>query len=178
MGRGFSLGAVVTGLFVAIGAMMVATLTGSLIFSVLDIDGARLLRGQDVKAALAWAAAIVASQFFPFLWGGYAAGRMAGTKGLLHGLLVPIFAIAAAAGVIAAYSALQDRIQPIAQVRAVFEGRDFSATPFNVAVGGGLLVVVILAGMFGGVMGGRWLEREEGYYAESPREFWQPPDEA
>jgi hypothetical protein len=108
--------------------------------------------------------ALVAAQFLSYLWGGYAAGRMARGAGVANGVLVPIVALAlaaAVAGIVAALGADARLNLPFSDGRLPVE--DANVVNWGIGIGVAALVAMLAGGMAGGAAGARWhtkLERD------------------
>jgi hypothetical protein len=87
-----SIASSVTGAVVAGGATVAFSLIAKAIASYAGYRPAVLALGGTGGRGLVAAAAIGAGLFLAFLWGGYAAGRMARGRGLLHGFLAAVAA--------------------------------------------------------------------------------------
>jgi hypothetical protein len=87
-----SIASSVTGAVVAGGATLAFSLIAKAIAGYVGYRPAVLALGGTRGRGLVAAAAIGAGIFLAFLWGGYAAGRMARGRGLLHGFLAAVAA--------------------------------------------------------------------------------------
>ena len=161
---GFSLGSILTGMAVALGAMLLlAALIGGIVVATGLMDGGATA---DQVTQLGWGAAIglIVAQFLAYVWGGYTAGRMARGAGWLNGLLVPIAAIlfvvligaivramGADTGVVVAYG---DRAFPLG-----VDADEFAQ--IGAVAGIGSLVAMFIGGLLGGVLGARWHDKLE-----------------
>lgn len=159
---GLSLLSVLTGLAVAAGAMVVMAIGLGAGFYLLDRTDLLEVPTDTTQLAVGGVALVIAVQFISYLWGGYTAGRMARSSGLLHGLLVPMVALL---GVVAVF-AIGDARGTGAQVSfGSFDGR----IPFDrdvvvnagMALGIGSLAAMLVGGLLGGLTGGRWHRRLE-----------------
>jgi hypothetical protein len=161
---GVSLGGILTGVVVAIGAIFLlsALIGGVLAATVTGFD--EVSGGEIVDASVAGGIAFVVAQFLAYLWGGYTAGRMARGAGLLNGLLVPIVAILIAllVGAIAAgLGASAELNLPFRNARLPLQ--DDYRVEWGVGFGIAALVAMFLGGALGGLLGARWhtkLERK------------------
>lgn len=159
---GFSFGSILTGVAVALGAMLLfAAVIGGIVAGV-GLDEATA--GEVTQ--LGWGAAIglIVAQLLAYLWGGYTAGRMARGLGWLNGVMVPIVAILLAlliglliqamgadAGVNVPYGA--------AQVPVGFDLDELRN--IGLVAGIGSLVAMFVGGIFGGMLGARWHDKLE-----------------
>ncbi|MDQ4057953.1 MAG: hypothetical protein M3124_02390 [Actinomycetota bacterium] len=162
---GVSLGAILTGVVVAVGAMF---LLSALVGGVLVATGTSLeevATTEAVNAGIATGIALVVAQFLAYLWGGYTAGRMGRGAGFANGLLVPLLALLIALAVGAIASALGATAQlnvPWDTTRLPVE--ENSIVDFGPGIGIAGLVAMFVGGIVGGMLGSRWhtkLERRE-----------------
>ncbi|HVL89716.1 MAG TPA: YrzE family protein [Actinomycetota bacterium] len=174
---GFSPGAVLTGMLTAFGVMLVLSAIVGAIAANSSLDAAGLDRGEAIGLGIGAAAAFVLAQFLAYFWGGYTAGRMARGKGVLHGLLVPVFAAVVAgitALIVAALGSSMRIVMPFGDGRFSIDAD--TVYTFGAAVGIAALAAMVLGGMAGGMAGTRWhtkLERKaarERYYDEASDE--------
>jgi hypothetical protein len=170
---GVSLGAILTGVVVAIGAVF---LLSALIGGVLAATGVvseDITRNDVVEAGIGAGIAFAVAQFLAYLWGGYTAGRMARGAGVVNGLLVPIVAILLAlivGAVAAGLGATAELNIPFNNARLPLEEN------YEIQWGVGLsivaLVAMLLGGILGGLLGARWhtkLERRTAQESASAR---------
>jgi hypothetical protein len=154
---GVSLGAILTGVVVALGAMF---LLSALVGGVLAATGTSLdevTTTDAVNAGMATGIALVVAQFLAYLWGGYTAGRMGRGAGFANGLLVPLLAVLIALAVGAIASALGATAQlnvPLDTARLPVE--ENSIVDFGVGIGIAALVAMFIGGIIGGMLGSRW----------------------
>jgi hypothetical protein len=159
---GVSVGAILTGVLVAFGALLLlsALIAGGLI--AWEIDADELVADAGLEVGLGIAAVMVAAQFLSYLWGGYAAGRMARGSGAANGLLVPFVALILAALVGAIVAALGTDVQfgpPFTETRLPVS--DDLIVDWGLGVGIASLVAMLLGGVIGGIAGARWHRRLE-----------------
>jgi hypothetical protein len=156
---GVSLPAILTGAFVAMGAMvLVMAITAGLLAAtgVISSDGT-VQNGSFVRATVLTGVGLVVAQFLAYLWGGYTAGRMARGAGALNGLLVPIVAIIVAAGIgaLVGYLGTSVHLNYSFQTTRLPIDRDL-----KIHLGMGIAAVGLFAmfvgGIVGGVRGARW----------------------
>lgn len=157
-----SLGSVVTGMLVAVGAFVIfSAVAGALIVDMTTAGGVDTI---DTPTSFGLAAGIgfVVAQLLAYMWGGYAAGRMARTHGTMHGLLVPVAWLligGITAAVVAAMGYRADLNMPFGDAR-------FAVDPElrgEVAIGLGVVTILamLIGGMLGGMLGERWHRRAE-----------------
>lgn len=156
---GLSLGGILTGAVVSLGAMV---LLDALIAGIAAETGAHLLAGGKVTGSqldtsVAAGIAAVIAALLAYLWGGYAAGRMARGLGAVNGILVPIVAtlLLFIAGVVAA---------GMGAGSAIPTGRlSISGALVHVGfiTGIAIAVAMLLGGLIGGMRGSRWHTRLE-----------------
>jgi hypothetical protein len=159
---GVSFGAILTGVLVAFGALLFlsALIAGGLI--AWEIEADELVADAGLEVGLGIAAVMVIAQFLSYLWGGYAAGRMARGAGAANGILVPFFALIVAALVGAIVAALGTDVQfgpPFTETRLPVE--DDLIVDWGLGVGIASLVAMFLGGLIGGITGARWHRRLE-----------------
>lgn len=160
---GISGGAVVTGVVVAFGAMF---LMSALVGGVLAATGTAPEDIADstgtIEAGLGAGIVLIVAQFLAYLWGGYAAGRMARGAGAVNGLLVPLFAIViaiAVGAVVASLGATANLNLPYSTARLPIEENYLVDWGLPVALGA--LVAMFVGGALGGGLGAAWHTRLE-----------------
>ena len=159
---GVALGGILTGVAVALGAMMVLTAIVGAITAGLDLIEQAAESATTVEVGIGIGVALVVIQFLAYLWGGYTAGRMARGAGALNGVLVPVVALVVAAivaGVVAVVGANAELIVPYGETR--LPAVDDTLIDLGIGVGVGSLIAMLLGGLFGGMMGSRWHDRLE-----------------
>ena len=154
---GVSFGAILTGVLVAFGALLLlsALIAGGLIAWEIETD--ELVADAGLEVGLGIAAVMVAAQFISYLWGGYAAGRMARGAGAANGILVPFLALILAALVGAVVAALGTDVQfgpPFTETRLPVS--DDLIVDWGLGVGIASLIAMFLGGVIGGIAGARW----------------------
>jgi hypothetical protein len=159
---GVALGGILTGVAVALGAMMVLTAIVGAIAAGLDLIEQAAESATTVEVGIGIGVALVVIQFLAYLWGGYTAGRMARGAGALNGVLVPVVALVVAAivaGVVAVVGANAELIVPYGETR--LPAVDDTLIDLGIGVGVGSLIAMLLGGLLGGMMGSRWHDRLE-----------------
>lgn len=159
---GVALGGILTGVAVALGAMMVLTAIVGAIATGLDLIEQAAESATTVEVGIGIGVALVVIQFLAYLWGGYTAGRMARGAGALNGVLVPVVALVVAAivaGVVAVVGANAELIVPYGETR--LPAVDDTLIDLGIGVGVGSLIAMLLGGLLGGIMGSRWHDRLE-----------------
>jgi hypothetical protein len=159
---GVALGGILTGVAVALGAMMVLTAIVGAIAAWLDLIEQAAESATTVEVGIGIGVALVVIQFLAYLWGGYTAGRMARGAGALNGVLVPVVALVVAAivaGVVAVVGANAELIVPYGETR--LPAVDDTLIDLGIGVGVGSLIAMLLGGLLGGMMGSRWHDRLE-----------------
>jgi hypothetical protein len=153
---GVSIGAILTGVVVAVGSFfLLSALVGGILVA-LDVN-LNPTAGNTVKLGIGAVIALLIAQFLSYLWGGYTAGRMGRGAGFLNGLLVPIFAIVIAiiVGALVAWLGASANVNlPFRPVQLPV--RNAQLVDWGTALGIGLLVVMLLGGILGGALGARW----------------------
>ncbi|MDQ3955376.1 MAG: YrzE family protein [Actinomycetota bacterium] len=170
---GVSLGTILTGALVAIGAFfLLSTIVGA-VLSQTGVSAEELARGDAVDAGVAGGVALLVAWFLSFTWGGYTAGRMGRGSGFLNGLLVPIGVIllAALVGAIAwALGSSEGWSLPSPTQQLQIDG-EYTSVDYGIGLILVTLGVMLLGSIFGGIAGARWhtkLERRvEGERHES-----------
>jgi hypothetical protein len=160
---GFAPGAILTGVAVAVGTILLfAALIGGIVAAAGSEDG---VTSEEVTR-LGWGAAIglVIAQFLAYMWGGYTSGRMARGLGWLNGLMVPIVAVLLAVliGVLIRAMGAETGVNVPYGGREVPVGVDierFRAIGLVAAIGS--LVAMFLGGIVGGMLGARWHDKLE-----------------
>lgn len=166
---GVSLGAILTGVLVSFGALLiVSALVGGVLVAT-GLDPEDVAAGEQVEVGVGIGIGVLVGQFLAYLWGGYTAGRMARGAGAANGVLVPIVAlivVVIVAGIAAALGATAELGTPFGETRLPIEG-DY-VVEWSVGVGAGILLAMLLGGLLGGLAGARWHTRleEEAMVAE------------
>ncbi|MGH2748080.1 MAG: TIGR04086 family membrane protein [Actinomycetota bacterium] len=159
---GVSLGAILTGVLVSYGALLIlSALVGGVLVAT-GLDPEDVAAGEQVEVGVGIGIGVLVGQFLAYLWGGYTAGRMARGAGAANGVLVPIVAVIVVvivAGAAAALGATAELGTPFGATRLPIEG-DY-VVEWSVAVGAGILLVMLLGGLLGGLAGARWHTRLE-----------------
>jgi hypothetical protein len=162
---GLSLGSILTGMAVALGAMFLLTaLVGGIAVAVGLADGV-----QPTPMQVGWGLgiALVISQFLAYLWGGYSAGRMARGAGLLNGLMVPVVAlllVGLVGAIVAAFGVEVRFVAPFTALQIPVE-QEFVVT-FGIGLGIATLVAMFVGAVLGGAMGSRWHDKLEAAVVE------------
>jgi hypothetical protein len=168
---GIGAGPILTGVVVAFGSMfLLSALVGGVI-AALGFADANVTEGEAIDAGIGAGIALVAAQFLAYLWGGYAAGRMARGSGLANGLLVPLLALVVGVLVAAVASALGATANlnlPFTTNQLPVE--EGNLVDWGVGVGIASVVAMFLGGALGGGMGVRWHSKLERSVAEEQTE--------
>jgi hypothetical protein len=165
---GVSPGAILTGVVVAFGATFILS---AIVGGVLVALGISNAPSSVVTVGVGAGIALVIAMFLAYLWGGYAAGRMARGAGLANGVLVPLAAIVVAlivGGIVTALGATANlnlpslsHFNPGLPIRSnQLNGRVLDTTLWMTL---GALIAMFLGGIIGGLLGARWhtkLERQ------------------
>ena len=155
---GVSLGAIVTGALVAIGAFFLLSSIVGAILSASGVTPEELANGDAVDVGVAGGIALLAAWFLSFTWGGYTAGRMGRGSGFLNGLMVPIgvLVLAAVVGAIAwALGASEGWTLPSPTRQIQVEGQ-FTSVDYEVGLIAITVGVMFLGSIVGGLFGARW----------------------
>src|SRR5919106_133267 len=168
---GVSIGAILTGVVVAFGALtLLLALAGGILAATDTIDDATNVSGEDAVAVTAGAVAggvLVIPWLFAYMWGGYTAGRMGRGAGLLNGLLVPVVAVVLLLAVGAIASALGAEAEfnnPLGTVRLPVE--ESNLVDIGTGIGIAVLVAMFFGAIVGGMLGARWHTKLERRAAE------------
>jgi hypothetical protein len=165
---GVSPGAILTGVVVAFGATFILS---AIVGGVLVALGISNTPSSVVTVGVGAGIALVVAMFLAYLWGGYAAGRMARGAGFANGVLVPVAAIAVAlivGGIVTALGATANlnlpslsHFNPGLPISSnQLKGRVLDTTLWMTL---GALIAMFLGGIIGGLLGARWhtkLERQ------------------
>jgi hypothetical protein len=156
---GVSLPAILTGAFVAMGAMvLVMAITAGLLAAtgVISSNGT-VQNGSFVRATVLTGVGLVVAQFLAYLWGGYTAGRMARGAGAINGLLVPIAAIIVAGGIgaVVGYLGTSVHLNYSFQTTRLPIDRDLRIH-LSMAIAGAGVFAMFVGGIVGGVRGALW----------------------
>jgi hypothetical protein len=176
---GVSIGAILTGVVVALGALFVisAIIGGVLVGADIQADDL----GEGVEIGVSVGVVMIGAQFLAYMWGGYTAGRMARGAGAANGILVPVLALILlllVGAVATALGATAELGPPFTATRLPVE--DDLVLDWGVGIAIGSLLAMLLGGLAGGLTGVRWHsrlertvleERAERRPAASPREI-------
>ena len=155
---GVSLGTIITGALVAIGAFFLLSSIVGAVLTATGVTPEELSSGEAVDAGIGGGIALLLAWFIAFTWGGYTAGRMGRGSGFLNGLLVPIGVIllAAAVGAIAwALGASEGWTLPSPTRQIQIEGQ-FAEVDYEIGLIAITLGVMFLGSIVGGILGARW----------------------
>jgi hypothetical protein len=169
---GVSLVGILTGVAVALGAMMVLSAIAGAIAVGTDQIQEAAADATPVEVGVGIGIALVVIQFIAYLWGGYTAGRMARGAGALNGVLVPVAALiiaAIVAAIVAAVGADAELIVPYGETR--LPAVDNTLIDLGLWVGIGTLIAMLLGGLVGGMMGSRWHDRLEDRVQDRERDI-------
>jgi hypothetical protein len=148
---GLSFGAVLTGVVVSFGALFLLSALVGGIMAATGVDAEEAATEATREAGIGAGVAFVAAVSLSYLWGGYAAGRMARGAGFGNGLLVPIGALIIGAIVIAIVNAMG----AVATLNLPFNESQLPIQDDNLVDFGQWVTIASLIAMFvGGVMGG------------------------
>ncbi|MFN2589129.1 MAG: hypothetical protein ABR613_13570 [Actinomycetota bacterium] len=152
---GVSIGAILTGVVVAFGAMFVLTALISGILVALGLSE-NLTPGEQAEVGIATGIGLVAAQFLSYMWGGYAAGRMSRGAGAANGALVALLALVVGVAV----GAIAAGIGATEDVRTPFNSSllpaDGEVLRWGAGLAVGALAAMFLGAIVGGSMGSRW----------------------
>jgi hypothetical protein len=154
---GVSGGAILTGVVVAFGAMLILTALIGAVLTALGVSETAISRGEAIDAGIGAGMALVLAQFLSYLWGGYTAGRMGRGAGIGNGLLVPVVAILVAVlvgAVASAVGATANLNLPFTTNRLPLEN-DYLVN-WGIGIGIASIVAMFLGGILGGALGARW----------------------
>jgi hypothetical protein len=160
-----SIGAILTGVVVAFGAMFLLSAIIGGILAALGVAEDNVSRSEAIDAGIGGGIAFAVAMFLAYMWGGYTAGRMARGSGLLNGILVPLAAIVIAfiVGAIATSLGAEANLNlPFSTARLPVEGSN--VVDWGVGLGIAALVLMFVGGALGGMLGARWhtkLEKRE-----------------
>jgi hypothetical protein len=168
---GVSPGAILTGVLVAFGATFIlSAIVGGVLVALGISDTPSTVVTLGVGAGIA----LIIAMFLAYLWGGYAAGRMARGAGLANGLLVPLAAIVVAlivGGIVTALGATANLNLPslshfnpgLPVTSSELKGKALDASLW---MGLGALIAMFLGGAIGGLLGARWHTKLERHTLE------------
>jgi hypothetical protein len=162
---GVSLPAILTGAFVAMGAMVLfmAITAGVLAATGVISSNGTVQNGSFARATVLTGVGLVVAQFLAHLWGGYTAGRMARGAGAINGLLVPIAAIIVAGGIgaLVGYLGTSVHLNYSFQTTRLPIDRDLRIH-LSWAIAGAGVFAMFVGGIVGGIRGTRWHRSLEG----------------
>jgi hypothetical protein len=154
---GISGGAILTGVVVAFGAMLILTALIGAVLTALGVSETAITEGEAIDAGIGAGMALVVAQFFSYLWGGYTAGRMGRGAGIGNGLLVPVVAILVAVlvgAVASAVGATANLNLPFTTNSLPLENEYL--VDWGIGIGIASIVAMFLGGILGGALGARW----------------------
>jgi hypothetical protein len=146
-----SIGAVLTGVLVALGALLIFTAIGAAIAAAFNIGTASAGAPHLTAGWICVAIAVVLAQYFAYLWGGYTAGRMARGAGPMNGFCVPLVTLLIGFGAGAIARGVGFHIPRFTIASGLRFGLD---RPVTTALGFGVLAASLLAMFVGGTAGG------------------------
>ena len=155
---GVSIGTIITGGLVAIGAFFLLSSIVGAIMSNTGVTAEELADGQAVDAGIAGGIALLVAWFLSFLWGGYTAGRMGRGSGFLNGLLVPVgvFILAAIVGAITWALGASDTFSLPNPTEQLQVDGDYTSVEYGLGLAAITLGVMFLGSILGGLFGARW----------------------
>jgi hypothetical protein len=165
---GLSVGSILTGMAVALGAMFLLTaLIGGIAFAMELAD----VQVNATVEQIGWGVgiALLLAMFLAYLWGGYSAGRMARGAGLLNGVLVPVAALlltGLVALIVWAVGAEVRIAAPFTPVQIPVD-QDLAVT-FGTVLGIASLVAMFGGAALGGWLGSRWHDKLEATVVDEP----------
>jgi hypothetical protein len=155
---GVSLGTILTGALVAIGAFfLLSTIVGA-VLSASGVSAEEVANGEAVDAGIGGGIALLVAWFLSFTWGGYTAGRMGRGSGFLNGLLVPIGVIllAAIVGAVAwVLGSSENWSLPSPTQQLQIDGQ-YTSVEYGIGLIAVTLGVMLLGSIIGGIFGARW----------------------
>lgn len=154
---GLSFGAVLTGVVVSFGSLFLLSALVGGIMAATGVDAEESATEATRRAGIGAGVAFVAAVFLSYIWGGYAAGRMARGAGAGNGLLVPVGALIIGLIVIAIVNAMG----AVATLNLPFNEsqlpiQDESLVDFGRWVTIASLIAMFVGGVMGGVLGQAW----------------------
>ena len=165
---GISGGAILTGVLVAFGAMsLLSALVAGIVIAIGLPDTP--FPGSEVEGTVVGGVVVMVAQFFAYLWGGYAAGRMARGAGVANGLLVPLVGlllVAVIAAILAALGTSSDMDIPFQNYRLTVDNG--AVVQWGAGLEIAILLTMFLGGGLGGALGTRWHTRLEREAAPGP----------
>jgi hypothetical protein len=150
-----------TGVVVAFGATFILS---AIVGGVLVALGISDTPSAVINAGVGAGIALIVAEFLSYLWGGYAAGRMARGAGLANGLLVPLAAILVAVAVGAIVTALGAtanlNLPSISNFnpRLPISSKELNGRVLDTSLwmALGALIAMFVGGAIGGLLGARW----------------------
>lgn len=155
---GVSVGTVLTGALVAVGAFFLLSSIVGAVLSNTGVTAEELASGEAVDAGIAGGIALLVALFLSFLWGGYTAGRFGRGSGFLNGLLVPIGVIILGAiiGAITWALGASDTFSiPSPTEQLQVEG-EYTSVEYGLGLAAITLAVLFVSSIIGGLLGARW----------------------
>jgi hypothetical protein len=154
---GVSIGAVLTGVVVAFGAMFLLSALVGGVLAATGVDADELAAETTREAGLGATITFLVAMFLAYLWGGYTAGRMGRGAGAVNGLLVPVLALiigAIVAAIVTAMGADANLNLPFNESQLPVEGERL--VDFGTVAGIVALAAMFVGGILGGMLGSRW----------------------
>lgn len=155
---GVSIGTILTGALVAIGAFFLLSSIVGAVLSNTGVTPEEVASGEAVETGVAGGIALLVALFLSFLWGGYTAGRFGRGSGFLNGLLVPVGVIILAAiiGAISWALGASDQFSlPSPTEQLQVEG-EYTSLEYGLGLAAITLGVIFLSSIIGGLLGARW----------------------
>ena len=155
---GVSLGTIITGGLVAIGAFFLLSSIVGAVLSQTGVSAEELTSGEAIDAGIAGGIALLVALFLSFLWGGYTAGRFGRGSGFLNGLLVPIgtIVLAAIVGAISWAFGASDNWQLLSPTQQLQVDGDYTSVEYGIGLAAITIGVIFLSSIIGGLLGARW----------------------
>ena len=161
---GLSLPAIFTGALVSMGAMVIfmAITAGALAAAGIISKNGTPTTPSLVRATVLTGIGLVVAQFLAYLWGGYAAGRMARGAGGVNGFMVPLAAILIAAGIgaLVGWLGTAVHLNYSFQTTRLPVDRDLKIH-LGIGIGIASVLAMFVGGIAGGVRGARWHRKLE-----------------
>jgi hypothetical protein len=161
---GIAPGAILTGVLVSLGAMVVFMAIAAGALAAAGVIGSGTANTPSiVRATVLTGVGMVFAQFLAYLWGGYTAGRMARGAGALNGFMVPLFAIiiGAGVGVLVGWLGTKVSLNYSFQTTRFPIDRDLKLH-LGYAIGAASIFAMFVGGIVGGVRGVWWHRKLEG----------------
>jgi hypothetical protein len=154
---GVSLGAILTGVVVAFGALFLLSAVIGGVFATSGLDPSSITEASTREVGLGIGVGMIVAWFLASLWGGYTAGRMGRGAGVGNGILVPVVVLVIGViigAIVAALGATVNLNLPFTSNQ--LPPGNSTVYDLSAGFGVGILIAMLVGGALGGALGSRW----------------------